>query len=324
MLTPRENFFETVNWGNPEYIPFVNDHLCLVGMPTMPLVDEPLSTGQDPFGVYWVVTPEGATLDTTKPPLLDDIMKWRDVVHFPDLEAIDFEGIAAAELGAIDATEKVKGYFAAVGCFERLVSLMGYLEGMTALLEEPEECKAFFDAFTDYRIAVANKIIDAYDIDIYYNFDDIATANNLFISLDTYREVIKPYHAKLAQAVIDRGVIFAEHTCGRCENVLEDYVDIGVKVWHSAQPMNDLAGIIEKFQGRLVVEGGWDTSGTPSMLGATEDDIRAEVDRCIDEYGGSGGFILMHMILNEKGNSLLYGDDREPALVDEWMKYRAL
>ena len=38
----------------------------------------------------------------------------------------------------------------------------------------------------------------------------------------------------------------------------------------------------------------------------------------------NGGFILLPTILNEKGNALLYGDDREPALIDEWKKLRML
>lgn len=320
MLTPRENLLETINWGKPEYVPLSDDSLCIVGMPTMPLTDEPISEGIDPFGVAWLATKEGAIPDNTRPPMFTDISEWRKYVHFPDLSKIDFEGIAAAELANVDRENKALGYFAAVGCFERLVAFMGYMDALMALITDPDEVRAFFEVFTDYKIAVANRIIDAYHIDIYYHYDDIANARSLFMSPETYREVIKPYHAKLAKAVTDRGVIFAQHTCGCCEAVLEDFVDTGAKIWQSAQPMNDLPAILEKFRGRLVVEGGWDTSGKPSYIGATEDDIRAEVRRCLQEYGRNGGFILMPFLLNEKGTAMMYGDDRLPALVEEWKK----
>ena len=322
MLTPRENLIETINGGNPEYVPFTGECIYNCCFPIMPLIEQPWESGEDPFGVSWIVDPMGAMHDTTKPPLFTEIEDWREIVKIPDLSGIDFAAEAAKEMANIDRTQKMIAYYSPCGCYERLASFMGFDNALIALAEDPDECGAFFDAVTDYKIELANKIIDAYGIDIYYNFDDIATANNLFMAPDTYREVIKPRHARLAKAVTDRGVIFGEHTCGRCEEILEDYVEIGVKIWHSAQIMNDLPAIQKKFAGRLVIEGGWDSSGRPGCIDATEDEIRAETIRSMEEYGKNGGFILLPAMFNERGNSVVVGDDRFPAVVEEWEKRR--
>lgn len=200
---------------------------------------------------------------------------------------------------------------------------MGFENALVSLLTEPEACREFFDAMTDYKIKAVEKIIDAYKLDVYVNFDDVSNANSMFMSPDTYRETIKPYHAKLVEAVTDKGVIFCQHTCGKCESVLDDYVEIGVKIWNSAQPMNNIPEIQKRYKGQLVVEGGWDTQGTPGYIDASEEIVRAETRRCVEEYGKSGGFILMPVLFNERGNVAFVGDDRLPMVFDEWSRIRS-
>jgi hypothetical protein len=135
------------------------------------------------------------------------------------------------------------------------------------------------------------------------------------MSPKVYREVIKPSHQRIIEAVTSRGVIFSQHTCGKCEELIGDYVEMGAKIWHSAQPMNDLEGILEKYQGQLIVEGGWDSSGPASYIGASVEKLIEEAKRCARVYGQKGNFILMPTLLTENGNSLLVGDPRlEPML----------
>ena len=119
-------------------------------------------------------------------------------------------------------------------------------------------------------------------------------------------------------------MIPCEHTCGKCEDLIPDYIDMGVGHWHSAQCMNDLAGIAKKYQGKLTIEGGWDTSGRPGMIECTADEARAEVRRCVEEYGQYGNFVLLPILVNERGHSLYVPDDRMPAVFDEWEKCRML
>lgn len=146
-------------------------------------------------------------------------------------------------------------------------------------------------------------------------------AKQTFMSPDVYRELIKPFDKRIVDAVKARGVLFQRHCCGKCEDLLEDFVETGVRLWHSAQPMNDISGLLDKYRGRLAIEGGWDSSGPASYLWADEEMIREEVRRCMTEYK-KPGFILMPTLLNERGNSLFVGDERLTSLEDEWRKHR--
>ena len=278
MMTPRENVLEVINWGSPEYVPMTGEAFYLCGLGTTPMFEQPWVSGKDPFGVDWIVTSTGAMHDVTKI-WFDTVSDWEKYVKFPDLDAVDITEMAAGEMSQVDRNQVLVTYYHPVGVFERLVSFMGFENALIALVDDPESCMEFFDAVTDYKIKVADKVIDAYHPDVYVYFDDVASAANIFMAPDIYRAVIKPYHRKFSQHIIQRGVIPEQHTCGKCQALLEDYVDIGIKIWHSAQILNDLPGIQERFRGRLVIEGGWDSSGVPGYVDATEDDIREEVRR---------------------------------------------
>ena len=326
-MTPRENLLEVIRWGNPEYIPLSDECWADVSLFVMNMLGgSPFQSGKDPFGVDWIATNEGSIPDNRHGFLMEDISEWRDVVKFPDLDAIapQVHAIAQQELANADRENKVVRAWNDVGLFERLAAFMGFEGALISMAEDPEECSAFFSAMADYKVKVVELLIDAYQPDVFMYFDDIAAAGSMFMSPATWKELIKPHHARIVKAATDRGVIFQQHVCGKCEAILDDYVEMGVSMWHSAQIVNDLVGIQKRLHGKLVIEGGWDSSGIPGRLTATEDDIRAEVRRCCETYGPGGGFILFPVIINERGHAARVGDPRLPALFDEWEKCKAL
>lgn len=105
--------------------------------------------------------------------ILEDIADWREVVHFPDLDAMDWEAAAARDLAGIDREEKVLACFGMEGNFNRLQSLMGICEAMIAMVEEPEEVYAFFQAHTEFKMKTIEKYAKYYKPDIYVNGDKL-------------------------------------------------------------------------------------------------------------------------------------------------------
>lgn len=315
-LTPRENGLNIINWGKPEYVPMTSElyHYC---RQATNMIDQPLTGGVDPFGVYWVDTPEGSIPEPDKF-MFDDIEDWRKYVVIPDPDKIDFKQCAQIDLEHADRSSKLINVNSTTGLFERLTSLMGFENALCALLENPEECRAIFSALADYKVKCMEHIIEEYKPDVITYFDDLATARGMFMSPDTYRSIIKPYHKKIVDSVNSKGVIFAQHCCGRCEDILQDFVDIGAKIWSSAQIINDIKKIKEDFKGRLVIEGGWDTSGPCSYIGGTVEMAIAEAKRAISEYGPNGGYIMQPILLNERGNSLRVGDPRLTEIIRIW------
>lgn len=323
MLSRRDNTLATFHFEKADYVPSTSDAIRVSGIVANTCVEQPMEPGkQDMFGVPWRITPEGA-IPQPGFVMFSDVAEWEKHVRFPDLDAIDFAALAAQEatMAPPDADERVAAIFHSTGLFERLVSLMGFENALCAFMFDPDECVRFFDAMSEFKAAYAKKVIDAYHPDVYIYFDDVATANSLFMSPEVYRTLIKPYERRIVEAVTSRDVIFERHCCGHCDVLLPDWIEMGTTAWHSAQKMNDIAGDLDTYAGKMVIEGGWDSSGPASLLGASEDMLREETRRCLTEYK-KPGFIFCPVIMNERGNSLLVGDDRLPAIEEEWRAYR--
>jgi uroporphyrinogen-III decarboxylase len=172
---------------------------------------------------------------------------------------------------------------------------------MLAMMEEPEACYDLLTAITDYKIALAKKAAQYYKADTFTNFDDIATQRNLFMSPETYRQLIKPQHTRLNKAVRDLGMIPIQHTCGHAELCVEDYIETGAAGWNTVQTSNDIASLLDRYGGRFCFEGGFDMNGAPGRPEATVEEVVAEVERCFRDYGGKKGYIFAGMALLAEG-----------------------
>lgn len=305
-LTPKENFLNAINHKETERVPVMLVDCAVVGFGGFPgpwIEKGPLGGGYDGFGVRWVNPASGGGAPIPAPNEhvldLDDILNWKEIVKFPDLEAIDWEEMANAEFKMIPIDRNLQAveFGCGNGVFERLAALMGFEHALMALIEEPEACYELMEAITDYKIEFAKKVKKYYDPDLFTNYDDIATERGLFMSPETYRQLIKPHHKRLNDAVRELGMIPVQHTCGYCEQVVEDFIETGAEVWTSVQPTNDIVSLQKKYGDRFVFMGGFDTNGAPAQEGASWEVVTEEIRRCIDIYGAQPGFIFFGYIL---------------------------
>lgn len=290
MLTPRENYLNLYLHKPTQYVPCTMTDGTILGFgPTNgPWIEKgPEGGGYDGFGVRWV-TPESGNSAAIPAPnefLMEDITEWEDVVKFPDLDAFDWENASKKELENVDRSKSLVEFGVGNGCFERLAALMGFENCLISLAMEPEACQAFFDKLTDYQIEYIKYIKKYYNPDIINYYDDIATERGLFMSPKTYRELIKPYHKKVYDAIHEMGMYVMQHTCGKAEDLVEDFIEIGVDVWCSVQPTNDIETLIQKYGDKIGFAGGFDSNGPVAAQTATPDMIVAEARRCVDQYG---------------------------------------
>lgn len=322
MMNSRENCLAAIHGERSDYVPLATDEIAMIGIVITDL-EQPFTAKDDIWGCPWMATKEGA-LHKPGFQLFDDITEWEKYVKFPDLDQFDFKALAeagSAMLPPVDYTKVVTEFIDGGGLFLRLAGFMGFENALYSLAAEPEACTRLFEALTEFRLKFIEKLFDAIHPDIYTYGDDIATERSLFMSPECYRELIKPFDERIAEQIKKHDVVLERHCCGKCEAVIPDFIEIGVQMWQSAQPVNDLAGILDKYQGKISMEGGWDTTGMPSRIQATPEEIRAEVRRCLTEYK-KPGFLLWPSIINEKGNSVLVGDPRLEDLRDEWEKYK--
>ena len=329
-MTEKENVLRVLNGEIPEWLPRYmvaptqkNPYpsAFAMAMPSFHKRERRGNEDVDFWGVSYSATENtgGMALPTPGKFILDDITKWRDVIKAPDLSDFDWEMMAAKDTAHINRNETIVEMYTHVGYFQQLMAFMGFNEGLMALYEEPEECKALFEYMAEFYDEVAKKTIQYYKPDIMLINDDIATALNPFISLDMYREIIKPYAARLGHIGQEAGLYIDMHCCGRCEEFLDDFMEFGVTMWNPAQVMNDLGAIKAKYGNKLTLIGCWDSSGPPSWPGATEETVRSEVRKCIDTYAPGGGFIFWGSMYGAQDDEDFH--NRAAWLADEYNTY---
>ena len=246
----------------------------------------------DEFGCEWYHG-DRAPVPVPDVYVLDDVCDWRDKVTFPDVSSWDWEALAAEELANVDRENQVVMFHSVSGCFERLVAVMGMEEAMIAMVEEPEECKAFFERVADYKIELHKMAARYFKPDVICYADDVATSRGLFIPVEMWREQLKPAHTRIIEEIGKLGIYNCQHCCGKPDVLIGDYVEMGVQSWLPAQADNDLVSVLKEYGDRFVVIGGYDSQGPCAFEGAPDDLIVAEGRRAAGEYAVLGSFAAM-------------------------------
>ncbi|MCQ2530546.1 MAG: veratrol--corrinoid protein metyltransferase [Lachnospiraceae bacterium] len=303
-LTERENYLMAVRGEQPEWIPVIRmdrsgkGPTCMASPSFLMGQMRPGGDNKDIWGVEYVTSAEagGAMIPKTWDFLLDDITKWHDVIKAPSLEGIDWEQMAKKDLEMfkVDRENKVVVYMTGgTGIFQALMAFMGFTEGLCALSEEPEECEALFDYFTDFYCTIMENCIDYYKPDAIQLTDDTAAWGNPFVSLPMFQRYFVPRYSRFTQFAKDRGLFVTYHNCGKCESFMPDMIEkVGITVWDPAQDCNDLLALKNKYGNRLIMSGCINGSSTFVADDLTEDRIRDILWDVANKYAPGGGFFF--------------------------------
>lgn len=295
MYTKEDFLTAVVDHEKPQHLPNAMGGLvAMAGGALETFENGPLGGGMDGFGVLWEasLSAGGQAVPAPGHVVLEDITAWEDVVKFPDLDAYDWRGQAEMQLADVNRDRQVIEYGAWNAQFLRVTHLMGFMDGLCAFAEEPEACLGLVNAITDYKIQLAERVAHYFKPDFFTSFDDVATQQSLFLSPGAYRQLIKPSHKRLNDAVKALGMLPIIHTCGHCEPLIPDFIDEGAVAWTSAQPVNDIAGILQKYGKQISVIGGFDSNGPAGREDASDEEIEKDVKRCIDSYAPYGSYVF--------------------------------
>jgi len=320
-LTEKENFMMAYNHGIPAWVPNFEDAYCPLPGSCINNKGVPGVGGPDMFGSKWICTKETewmATPDPKAPPVIEDITEWKDVIHFPKMSEMDWEGAAARDLANADRNKMIV-VTGMEGNYNRLGALMGTTEALMAMIEEPEAVYEWFDAYTNFKCEHIKMYAKYYKPDIYINPDDICFNAGCMFSRRTYEELIKPFEMRLGQTAIDCGMIVEHHLCGKCEDLIPDILETGATIWQTAQPVNDLLLIKEKYGDRLLINGGWNSIGPHNSANVTEEELRQEVRNMLDKYAKDGNYSLFQVIIGDPSDPRT--DFRHFWVRDECKKY---
>ena len=103
------------------------------------------------------------------------------------------------------------------------------------LLLEPDNVRVFLDRITDLSVSAVPRLA-AMGADGAIIYDDLGMQHAPFFSPAVFRELLKPYYKKLADALHESGMDFFVHSCGNVTAFLPDFIDAGVDAFQFDQP----------------------------------------------------------------------------------------
>lgn len=172
---------------------------------------------------------------------------------------------------------------------------------LMALIEQPEWVKDMFDTYLTRCIQYFEYLWDnGIRFDEISWPDDMGYKGTQFFSLDTYRTLLKPFHARAAEWAHNRGIRVHLHSCGNVMPLIPDLLDAGID---SLNPLEVKAGmdpisLKRDYGDKLVLHG-----GINAVLWNQKDAIIEEINRTVPHLKANGGYIFSsdHSIPNSVG-----------------------
>jgi uroporphyrinogen decarboxylase len=161
---------------------------------------------------------------------------------------------------------------------------------LVAMLEEPEWCMDMFNHFLEVNIALWELVLnEGYEFDSVFWYDDMGYKNSQFFSLNTYREVLKPFHKRAIDWAHSKGMKTRLHSCGDVNPFIPELVGLGLD---ALNPLEVKAGmnpieVKQKYGKDLVLNG-----GINAVLWDKPEAIEAEMKKVIPVVKENGGYIF--------------------------------
>ncbi|MPW25643.1 hypothetical protein GC105_07555 [Alkalibaculum sp. M08DMB] len=245
--------------------------------------------GYDWFGVHWTKEKDGTQVVTQGFKRLNDISEWKEKDIMPKLNLYDWEEHAKSVTSVWDRENYFQMIKVQSGHFERLYSIVGFEDALISFYESEEDVMEFFEALTQTKLEIINRVKKYYNPDVYSQHDDWGTNLNMFFKPDMWRKFIKPHVMRLVDECHKLGMYYEQHTCGHVTPVIQDLVEIGVDMVE-IQSCNDLEYIKENFGDKLILRGCFNGQ-IISRPDVGVEEARKSVRYTMEVCGKNGGFL---------------------------------
>lgn len=251
-------------------------------------------------------------------PLLGCIMRWApnemggywDYCDFPlkDAEDEDFEKFPIpnpddfdydAALEIVKNNPKQYAFHLGNAAYPDVINgngcLMGMEDVLCHLLLKDEAALDFMNRRADYQVKMMERTLEKCKgyIDFMWLGEDLGTQHAPMISLQLYRDVIKPIHKRFTDLAKAYDIPVMIHSCGCSSWAYPDYIDIGINAVDNIQPdaaNMDPAYLVKTFGKQLAYRGCISTGG-PLAFG-TPDEVRKNVNEVMDIMMPNGGYFF--------------------------------
>lgn len=213
---------------------------------------------------------------------------------WPEPDWFDFSPIPHV-LNKLDVETERHIRFRIGSVFEIAWQLRGMEQFMVDLATQPEIPLYIMDRLADVYLENTKRVLQLGEgrIDMVYLYDDLASQNNLLLSVNMWRSTIRPRQARIVEATKEWNIPVMYHTDGAAFKIIPELMEMGVDVLNPVQPGvkgMEFNRLKSEFGDKLSFHGGIDIVKT--LPTGSEEDVRHEVHESIQTLGKDGGYIM--------------------------------
>ncbi len=282
-----------------DYVSYFDlDKVAFIGVDNSPRYEQKTLEETDEYIIY--TTQWGATLKSFKhhgstPEFLDftvtDAEKWLDAKKRMqyDESRIDFEYLK----NHYDRWVQ-EGYWISASFWFGFDVTHSWMVGtetfLMAMIEEPEWCKEVYKTYLDLDLKLFEKIYQSgYKFDEVTWPNDMGYKNNQFFSLQTFREIDKPFIQKAIDFGHEKGAVVRLHSCGDVKPFIPDLIGMGLD---GLNPLEVKAGMTPKTLKKMYGDQLTFHGGINAVLWDKPKEIIAEINDVVPVMKQNGGYIF--------------------------------
>ena len=177
------------------------------------------------------------------------------------------------------------------GIFETAVGLFGYRRLCELLFDDRRLVAGAFERLGALYEAMYAGMARIPAVGALVISDDLGFKGQTLLSPRDLRELVLPWHRKIARIIHDSGKPCILHSCGNLAEIMDDLIDdVGIDAKHSFE--DGILPVVEAYRlygDRIAILGGFDVD---RLCRSTLAEIRRHVDVLLDEVGDDGGYAL--------------------------------
>jgi uroporphyrinogen decarboxylase len=255
----------------------------------------------DEWGVTWRKPKQGGFYYDMVAHPLEEVIEVAALEDYPFIDPLQegrHRSLQETARTYSEASYGVTHFSLGAGISEMHAWLRGYENYYTDFYFQPEIALYIMERITEIKIAYWEKALalSGEYVDVIVEADDLAGQNGPLISVEMYREFIKPFHARLFKAVkrFAPHVKIFLHSCGAVRSFIPDFIETGIDILNPVQKSAagmDLAALKQEFGSELVFWGGGVDTQQVFDRGSVED-VRQDVGESIAALKPGGGFVF--------------------------------
>jgi len=171
------------------------------------------------------------------------------------------------------------------GLFERAHQLHGYANLSQDFYLEPQKVHEILERILEHHLQVFRRCCQLMPGKMHAAAiaDDFGVQDRPAMSIPMFREFFKPRYKRLFAEIREQGMYPWLHSCGKVNDIIEEFLEIGLKVINLQQPNTvGIKEIGDRYRGRICFETLVDIQCTLPF--GTPEDIRNEAEALVKNW----------------------------------------